>query len=126
MQTGDESYTILLNTTANPDDVPLGLRPFFDYVREGILDTDDELVREIHEQVVGINDDSEWRDALMTWEEYLEEHMEASKAEGITIGKAEGKLEQLADFVKQELIPLDKALTLAEDPVKLKELLAKQ
>ncbi|MCR4709557.1 MAG: hypothetical protein K5653_04805 [Clostridiales bacterium] len=70
----------------------------------------------------------------MTWEEYLEEHMEASKAEGITIGKAEGitigkaegKLEQLADFVKQELIPLDKALTLAEDPVKLKELLAKQ
>ena len=48
------------------------------------------------------------------------------KAEGITIGKAEGKLEQLADFVKQELIPLDKALTLAEDPVKLKELLAKQ
>ena len=62
----------------------------------------------------------------MTWEEYLEEHMEASKAEGITIGKAEGKLEQLADFVKQELIPLDKALTLEEDPIKLKELLAKQ
>ena len=68
-----------------------------------------------------LNSSVEWRDALMTWDEMLEEKYD----EGIEQGKAEGAVLTLAKLVKDGTISLEIALNKANDPDKLNELLNK-
>lgn len=87
---GDDSFTIILNTTAQKKKVPPDLQPFFMYVSQLSVDDSDDLVRDIHMQVLELNNDSEWRDALMTWEEMLEEKLEEGYEEGFEKGHQDG------------------------------------
>lgn len=120
----DESYTILLNTTAAESTVPDILRPFFEYVSSGKVIEGDELVQDIHKQVVSVNNDSDWREALMTWEEYLDDKLAEKYEQGKTEGKTEGKLEQIAAYVKEGIITEDVAYSTADDPESLRKLLS--
>ena len=126
----DLSYTILLNTKASPDNTPEELRGFFDYVNQLGIDSSDELVSEIHDHVVGINNDEKWRYVIMTFDEYLDERYEEGKVEGIAegqaIGRAEGRAEgrtegeaigqikTLISFVKDGIISYEAALEKAD------------
>ena len=98
---GDESYTIILNTTAPKKKIPAELLPFYMYVNQLDIDDNDELVREIHEQVVELNNDSDWRDALMTWEEMLEEKLEEGYEEGFEKGMSDGVQKGLQQGIEQ-------------------------
>ena len=104
---GDETYTIVLNTKAIGEDVSEGLRSLFDYVNRTAINVNDELIRNIHSKVLEINRNEEWRDALMTHEEYVEQKYEKGLAEGRAQGLAEGKAEGLAEGLaegKKEII----------------------
>ena len=93
---GDESYTIILNTTAQSKKVPKELLPFFMYVNSNTVDENDDFVRELHQQVIALNGDSDWRDALMTWEEMLEEKLEEGYENGYEKGMKAGVKEGTA------------------------------
>ena len=118
---GDESYTIILNTSARRVNIPNELLSYFDYINSIDIDKNDPFIRDIHQKVLDLNSSVEWRDALMTWDEMLEEKYD----EGIEQGKAEGAVLTLAKLVKDGTISLEIALNKANDPDKLNELLNK-
>ena len=110
---GDLSYTILVNTKAKQDDMPDELRSFCNYVNKLGLDETDEMVSEIHDQVVVLNRNEKARGVFMTLDEWIKEEayyrsIELSKElskearekaliEGRAEGLAEGRAEGLAE-----------------------------
>ena len=98
---GDDSYTIILNTTAPKNKIPPKLKPFFMYVSQLSIDDSDDLIRDIHLKVLGINNDSEWRDALMTWEEMLEEKHDDGYEEGFEKGRDSGLKEGIDQGIEK-------------------------
>ena len=120
---GDESYTMILNTKADRNTIPEELRAFYRYVGGAEIDDSDDLIKSIHSQVIELNDDKDWRDALMTWGEMLEERYDMGKAEGLVEGKAEGLAEALASLVKDGLLTLDQAKARIDDPELLEKFL---
>ena len=131
----DESFTIILNTTASKKKIPETLQPLFLYVNQGAVDDKDELVRDIHDQVLELNSDSDWRDALMTWEEMLDEKLEEvfekgkeagvqeGIQEGIKQGMQEGRNKILAELIKANKLDYESAISLTDDPEGLDDLL---
>lgn len=93
---GDQSYKIIVNTTAPQENTPQELLPFFNYVNNMEVPEDDEFIQTLHRQVQKYNT-SEWRRKLMTLEEKirLEVEMERKQAfiEGETRGKTTEKIE---------------------------------
>ena len=84
-------------------------------VNKSEIDDSDELIRSIHEQVIELNDDKDWRDALMTWGDMLDLRYD--------LGKEEGKAEALASLVKDHLITPEEAKSRLEDPALLNKYL---
>ena len=117
--------------------------PLFLYINQISVDDNDDLVRDIHEQVIELNNDSDWRDALMTWEEMLDEKLEEGYEDGfekgmkngvqegieqgiqqgIQQGILQGKNELLAKLVKNNQLPISTALSMTEDPEELSALI---
>ena len=112
----DGTYTIILNTKAIDNSVPDGLRSLFDYINRTAINDNDDLIRNIHEKVVKLNMDKEWRIAMMTYEENLEQRYEEGLAEGRSQGLAEGMYKQLISLVKEGVLSYDTALSKAKDP----------
>ena len=102
---GDESFKLIVNTTAPVENTPQELMPFFDYVNRMEVPEDDAFIQALHAQVEKYNT-SEWRRKLMTLEEKIKMEVEMAreqafkegelkgKSEGKTEGKAEGKTEE--------------------------------
>ena len=55
MPLGDEQYTLILNADCPPEHCPEELRAFYVYLKDGIVDEKDVLIREIHHQVEHAN-----------------------------------------------------------------------
>ena len=51
----DEQYTLILNADCPPEHCPEELRAFYVYLKDGIVDEKDVLIREIHHQVEHAN-----------------------------------------------------------------------
>ena len=66
------------------------------YVNSNSVDDTDDFVKDLHQQVVALNGDSDWRDALMTWEEMLDEKLEEGFESGFEKGMKEGVKEGAA------------------------------
>ena len=113
LKLNDESYTIFLNTKADQGNIPEELRSFYNYIDKREIDDSDEFIRSIHEEVVELNDETEWRDSYMTFGELMDERYEDGFEEGLAKGKAEGLAEGLAEG-KAEGLSEGKAEGLAE------------
>ena len=117
LKLNDQSYTIFLNTKSSEDMIPPGFENFFRYINGDDVDDSDDFVREIHEQVIEINCDPEWRDTLMTlrdeiriiFEDDFREAAEKAKAQGLAEGKAEAKKELIDTLIRQGIITPEQA-----------------
>ena len=89
MPYGDESFKLIVNTTAPAENTPRGLVPFFDYINRMEVPDDDAFIKALHAQVEKYNT-SEWRRKLMTLEEKMRIDQEQAYAKGKTEGIAEG------------------------------------
>ena len=52
---GDEQYTLILNADCPPEHCTEDLRAFYAYLKDGVVDEKDDLIREIHHQVEHAN-----------------------------------------------------------------------
>lgn len=52
---GDEQYTLILNADCPPEHCTEDLRAFYAYLKDGVIDEKDDLIREIHHQVEHAN-----------------------------------------------------------------------
>lgn len=107
---GDESYTIILNTTCSEFKIPEPLKSYFMYVSGRTVDEDDGLIHKIHDQVMEYNRDPVWRDKIMTLAEVIEEEKEIASEEAYKKGKAEGIAEgksEVAKNLKDTGLPID-------------------
>ncbi len=100
-----ESYTILLNTEADNEMIPDELRSFYGYVRSQNVDSTDDFIRDIHNEVVRLNDNDEWRRGIMTFGELLDEKYAKGLKEGAAKGRAEEKTE-VARNLKDAGVPV--------------------
>ena len=86
---GDDSYTIVLNTSCSTEKVPPELKAFYEYVNDPAKCDGSQLVREIDERVRKYNV-SDWRVKRMRFDELRREQYEQGLAEGKEIGKEIG------------------------------------
>ena len=114
----DESYTILLNTKAEIDSIPDKLKSFYNYIDKQVIDSSDDFIKDIHGEVVELNDDTKWRGAIMTIGDWLDEKyrdgLAKGKADGLVEGEAKGKAEgivegktEVAKNLKNAGVPID-------------------
>lgn len=89
---GDESYKLIINTTAPAENTPQELMPFFDYVNRMEVPADDAFIQALHRQVQKYNT-SEWRRKLMTLEEKIKLEVEMAREEAFKDGELKGKTE---------------------------------
>ena len=87
---GDESFKLIVNTTAPAENTPRGLVPFFDYVNRMEVPDDDKFIQALHAQVEKYNT-SEWRRKLMTLEEKIKLEVEMAREEAFKEGTQEEK-----------------------------------
>ena len=90
MPYGDESYKMIINTTALEEDTPQELVPFFRYINNMEVPDGDEFIKELHEQVKKYNT-SEWRRRLMTLEEEIKMELEMERKQAFSEGEAQGE-----------------------------------
>ena len=89
---GDESFKLIVNTTAPAENTPRGLVPFFDYINRMEVPDDDAFIKALHAQVEKYNT-SEWRRKLMTLEEKIKLQIEMEREQIFAEGEAKAKLE---------------------------------
>lgn len=89
---GDESFKLIVNTTAPAENTPPELIPFFHYVNRMEVPDDDEFIQALHRQVQKYNT-SEWRRKLMTLEEKIKLEVEMAREEAFKDGELKGKTE---------------------------------
>lgn len=109
LKLGDESFTIFLNTKADCGSVPDELRSFYNYIDRQEIDDTDTFIADIHKQVIALNDDTEWRDSLMTIGDLMDERYE------------EGQNETLLKLVKSGKLSYEDALEVSESPEAFEE-----
>ncbi len=78
---GDETFTIILNTTCPKEKVPAELRDFFDYVSDQEIAKGDPFIEHIHYMVEELNGRKEI-EQIMTLEEELDVRYKLGKKEG--------------------------------------------
>lgn len=110
LKLGDESFTIFLNTKADPVCVPDELRSFYEYIDKHIIDDTDVFITDIHNRVVELNDDREWRDSLMTIGDLMDERYE------------EGQSEMLLKLVRSGKLSYEDALAASDNPEVFEEM----
>ena len=105
----EKTYTIFINTKAEESLIPKELKPYCRYVNSGKFDENDEFIRDLHDHVIEVNKDPEWRGVLMTLREeirmqYRDEieaaamkASEEARKEAIIQGRAEGREEGRAE-----------------------------
>ena len=120
MSLGDETYTIILNSTASEPDTPKPLAELFRYMNEAIVPEGNDLLHRIDASVHSWNT-GEGEKAIMTLEqEILIKEAKARKAgleeghakgfeEGHAKGRAEGMLTTLIALVHKRLLSEDDA-----------------
>ena len=93
---GDDSYTIVLNTSCSPEKVPEELKAFYAYVNDPSMCEGSQLVKDIDERVRKYNE-QDWRVKRMRFDELRREQYEQGLAEGKEIGAADmqGRLNKL-------------------------------
>ena len=89
---GDESYKLIVNTTAPAENTPQELMPFFDYINRMEVPDDDQFIQALHRQVQKYNT-SEWRRKLMTLEERIKLQIEMEREQSFAEGEAKARLE---------------------------------
>ncbi len=92
MPYGDESFKLIVNTTAPAENTPQELVPFFDYINRMEVPKDDAFIKALHAQVEKYNT-SEWRRKLMTLEERIELQIEMERARSFAEGEQKGLIE---------------------------------
>lgn len=110
LKLGDESFTIFLNTKADRACVPDELRSFYEYIDKHIVDDADDFITSIHNRVVELNDDREWRDSLMTIGDLMDERYE------------EGQSEMLLTLVRSGKLAYEDALAASDNPEVFEEM----
>ena len=98
---GDERFTIFLSTKGeNKDEVSQELIAFLDYVKanlaESTQDFNDNYVRQLQDSVKQVKMSREMGVRYMQLQELLKEERSEARAEGIAIGRTEGRREELA------------------------------
>ena len=68
---GDETYTVILNTTCPKEKVPTSLRKFFSYVNSQEIPSNDSFIEQIHHLVEELNGRKEI-EQIMTLEEEMD------------------------------------------------------
>ena len=89
---GDESYKIIVNTTAPAENTPPELIPFFNYVNRMEVPEGDVFIETLHRQVQKYNT-SEWRRKLMTLEEKIKLELGMEKKRIFAEGETKARLE---------------------------------
>lgn len=125
LKLGDESYTIFLNTKADHGDIPDELRSFYNYIDKQEVDDSDAFIADIHQQVLALNGNKDWRDSLMTIGDLMDERFDEGLEQGISKGKAEGKAEALLTLVVSGKLSYEDALEASETPEMFKEMYKK-
>ena len=87
---GDETYTVILNTTCPKEKVPTSLRKFFSYVISQEIPSNDSFIEQIHHLVEELNGRKEI-EQIMTLEEELDVRFSIGKKEGLSEGRKEGE-----------------------------------
>ena len=127
MPLGDEQYTLILNADCPPEHCPEELRAFYVYLKDGIVDEKDVLIREIHHQVEHANqeegvlhfmtlqDELDIRDLIIEKKE-KEAKAANAKAEAANAKAEEAKAE--AEAAKAEAEELRRKLKEAEEKLR--------
>ena len=97
---GDETYTVILNTTCPKEKVPEPLRDFFGYLSSQETEGDDPFIGQIHQMVEDLNGRKEI-EQLMTLEEELDVRYSIGKKEGLAEGREEGKKDAASDTARK-------------------------
>ena len=98
---GDERFTIFLSTKGeNRDEVSQELIAFLDYVKANLAEStqefNDNYVRQLQDSVKQVKMSREMGVRYMQLQELLKEERSEARAEGIAIGRTEGRREELA------------------------------
>ena len=94
----DERAIMFLNTHGTMNDVPSELLALCDYINGKY--TDDALVRKIDDEIKHVKSMQKERMSYMTYAMKLEDMRAMGRAEGINLGRAEGRLEVLLTSIK--------------------------
>jgi predicted transposase/invertase (TIGR01784 family) len=97
---GDETYTVILNTTCPKEKVPTSLRKFFSYVISQEIPSNDSFIEQIHHLVEELNGRKEI-EQIMTLEEELDVRFSIGKKEGLSEGRKEGEKNALCETARK-------------------------
>ena len=100
MPYGDETYTVILNTTCPKEKVPTSLRKFFSYVISQEIPSNDSFIEQIHHLVEELNGRKEI-EQIMTLEEELDVRFSIGKKEGLSEGRKEGEKNALCETARK-------------------------
>ena len=101
----EKTYTIFINTKADESLIPEALRPYCRYVNSGTPDENDKFIKDLHDKVIEVSNDPEWRGVIMKLRDeirmqYRDEieaaamkASEEARKEAIIQGRAEGRAE---------------------------------
>ena len=97
---GDETHTVILNTTCQKEKVPTSLRKFFSYVISREIPSNDSFIEQIHHLVEELNGRKEI-EQIMTLEEELDVRFSIGKKEGLSEGRKEGEKNALCEAARK-------------------------
>lgn len=100
MPYGDETYTVILNTTCPKEKVPTSLRKFFSYVNSQEIPSNDSFIEQIHHLVEELNGRKEI-EQIMTLEEEMDVRFSIGKKEGLSEGRKEGEKNALCETARK-------------------------
>ena len=106
---GDDTCMIVLNAKCSAGKIPDQLKGLYKYIDKDIVDSKDELVKDMDSIVTEISKDGRLRHIMTLADEMIIEKRiehDLGKQEGIALGKQEGKLED-AKGMKAKNIPVD-------------------
>lgn len=110
---GDETYTVILNTTCPKEKVPTSLRKFFSYVISQEIPSNDSFIEQIHHLVEELNGRKEI-EQIMTLEEELDVRYSIGKKEGREDEKKDTARKMKADGLDDEIISKYTGLSIEE------------
>ena len=131
LQLGDGTTKVILNATANGDDVNSALKGFLDYVANGRIEHP--LAEELDNNVERVKLAKEWRLEYMTFEMLLRERERQGKEEGIAEGEARGEakgeikgklsatLKNLKSLMQSLNLTLEQAMDILKIPTEERE-----
>lgn len=96
LRLGDEAYTIILNTKSKKSNINDELRSLFEYIEEGKVNRQDELIVSIHEEVKKLQKDEEEigvMDLITDMKIKEKRHVAQAEEKGRAAGHAEGLAE---------------------------------